>query len=295
MYFFLGGITGGLYLLGALEQLVQDHTEGGWPTAALAGSWCLPLILWCGGLLILDLTRPGRFWRLLTQMKWTSPVSIGSWTLVGFGLAALLIHPRTRDLFPALNVRHFFPRHSAGESLPQFITQDLPAGWIHFLGIPCAAVLMSYTGVLLTVSSRPLWNCSPWMGAIYFLLATTGTAGMMVVALPVLSPVGPRSSVVATASYQRLPPLIAAGGALVLLFLALHLRRAPRGPGESAERLVRGDRGLAFRVAIVLGCLLPQVLWRQRDLPFFLVITVAVSSLIGGYLLRWTTFCVEEE
>ena len=43
LYFFVGGLAGGLYLLGALEQLLFRQPENGWPLAWLGFRVALPL------------------------------------------------------------------------------------------------------------------------------------------------------------------------------------------------------------------------------------------------------------
>ena len=58
-YFFLGGIAGGAYFLGALMDLFGGPLQR--PLARLAYLVAFPLTVVCGLLLIADLRRPLRF------------------------------------------------------------------------------------------------------------------------------------------------------------------------------------------------------------------------------------------
>src|SRR5689334_4812502 len=95
IYFYLGGIAGGSYALAALIYLFGAPEDR--PLARLGFYVAFPAVVLCGPLLILDLTRPERFWhmviqseRFLPMFKWWSPMSVGSWALTLFGLFAFL-------------------------------------------------------------------------------------------------------------------------------------------------------------------------------------------------------------
>ncbi len=94
-YFFLGGIAGGAFFLGALMDLFGSPLLR--PLACLGYLVAFPLTVVCGLLLTFDLRRPLRFWHMLLQsetlrpmFKAWSPMSVGSWGLLLFGFFALL-------------------------------------------------------------------------------------------------------------------------------------------------------------------------------------------------------------
>src|SRR5207248_2311525 len=65
IYFFLGGIAGGSYFIAALIDLFgepEDHA-----LARIGYFVAFPAVLLCAPLLILDLTRPARFWHMIIQ------------------------------------------------------------------------------------------------------------------------------------------------------------------------------------------------------------------------------------
>src|SRR5262249_16674898 len=114
-YFFLGGIAAGAYFMATLIDLVGVDRDRDLPR--IGYSIALPLILLSGLFLALDLTRPERFWHMLFKsevvheafhqgwpfsgdswrtmigapaFKYWSPMSVGSWALVLFGLCSAL-------------------------------------------------------------------------------------------------------------------------------------------------------------------------------------------------------------
>src|SRR5262245_35649100 len=86
LYFWCGGLSGGTFALGALAEL--SRAPGAERVTSLAYRVAFPLIAFGSFLLLLDLTRPLRFFRLLTHFNPRSPVSLGSYGLVVYaGLA----------------------------------------------------------------------------------------------------------------------------------------------------------------------------------------------------------------
>src|SRR6266540_1045982 len=116
-----------------------------------------------GALLTLDLGRPLRFWHMLFQsehfpslmFKSWSPISFGAWAILLFGAcAALSWWEERRDRPPSLVAK-------------------LVAG----LGGLFGFFVAGYTGVLLSVTNRPIWADSPWLGALFLASgASTGAA-----------------------------------------------------------------------------------------------------------------------
>ena len=82
-YFFLGGLAGASSVLAAGAQATgRGHLERACKVAA-AGAIGLSLAA-----LVEDLGRPERFPMMLRVIKPTSPMSVGSWVLAGYGPAA---------------------------------------------------------------------------------------------------------------------------------------------------------------------------------------------------------------
>jgi formate-dependent nitrite reductase membrane component NrfD len=163
-YFFVGGVASGAYILAALVDLAGRPEER---SLARAGRYLqFGSLLLCPPLLMADLGRPERFHHMLRVFRPRSMMSQGSWALALFGpfsgAAALL--QALQDLTP----------HSR---LTRFLT--LPLRTFSWLGIPLAAYVGSYTGVLLSATNVPLWAGNRhWMGPLFFSSAlSAGLAG----------------------------------------------------------------------------------------------------------------------
>ncbi len=130
LYFFTGGTAGALAAASILARWSGQHRMG--RTArrmALAGALVSP------ALLISDLGRPARFLNMLRVVRPTSPMSLGSWTLAGFGSA--LGMAEAADL--------------AGLPVAVIGTMEGAAG---ILG----PILANYTAVLLGDTANPIWR-----------------------------------------------------------------------------------------------------------------------------------------
>jgi formate-dependent nitrite reductase membrane component NrfD len=82
-YFFLGGLAGAGSVLAAGAHLTGRHV-----TAKAMKASSLVAVSLSAAALVHDLGRPGRFVNMLRVFKPTSPMSMGSWLLAGYGPAA---------------------------------------------------------------------------------------------------------------------------------------------------------------------------------------------------------------
>lgn len=199
-YFYVGGLAGACAGVGLLADLRGEHAlaRRAW-AIALAGSVVSP------ALLISDLGRPARFLHMLRMFKVTSPMSVGSWVLVGFGTSTA----------PAA-------AHSAFDlGTPGRVAQVTAAA----LGLPLSA----YTAALIANTAVPAWHEARLELPFLF---TAGAAASAGAALTALSPV-------AEAQAAR---RLAVGGALAELALARLMERRldARGVGGAyRERPVK--------------------------------------------------------
>jgi formate-dependent nitrite reductase membrane component NrfD len=270
-YFFLGGIAGGSYVLGALLRLVGSARDEG--AARLAFLISFPTMLLCPILLTLDLGRPLRFWHMLIDsrtfglnFKYWSPMSVGAWALLIFGAfaAVMFVEVLTRDG----TLRH---------PLARGIAQALRGGFgrlVMIVGALFGLFLASYTGVLLSVSNQPVWSDTWALGGLF--LASALSVGAAAIAL--LG--GLRSDVLpAEAKLSRADRffIVLELALLVVFFLTL---------GAVGWKLVAG-RWLLLWLLVLLGTLVPLFLRTRRTgarvgspvLASFLV-------LLGGFALR---------
>jgi formate-dependent nitrite reductase membrane component NrfD len=177
-YFFLGGIAAGAYVMAALADFCGDADDRRGVRVAYYAAF--PLVGVCSLLLTIDLGRPERSWHMLIQsntgwpmFKWWSPMSVGSWGLLTFGVFrfASFVGVLAEDGW--LGLSRFSP-----------LAARLRTGWtgrLFALGGSLAAFFLgSYTGVLLGASNQPVWSNTTWIGALFLASsASTGIATMV--------------------------------------------------------------------------------------------------------------------
>jgi formate-dependent nitrite reductase membrane component NrfD len=144
IYIWLGGISGGSWLVAAAEDLAGGQDREVIRTARYVA---LGSLLGGMALLVADLGRPDRFLNMLRVFRRSSMMSLGSWGLAvygGFaGLAALL--QVAEDGW--LGNRPMLARMSRGA----------PGRTLHVVGLPPALFVGGYTGVLLGTTNTPSW------------------------------------------------------------------------------------------------------------------------------------------
>lgn len=146
-YFWLGGVAGGAATIGAVARYLGGR--GGRETARHARYLSVGLGLACPALLIADLHRPERFHHMLRVFKVSSPLSVGTWILTGFGVVsgALAVRQAADDDF-------LIRRESTTGRLARTLIPEAPLTMAHgLLGLG----LGGYTGVLLAATAVPLW------------------------------------------------------------------------------------------------------------------------------------------
>jgi formate-dependent nitrite reductase membrane component NrfD len=270
LYFFVGGIAGGSFFLAALLDLFGMRQDR--PTVRAGYYVALVGAVLSGILLTWDLNRPERFWHMLIQsergvpmFKYWSPMSIGSWALLLFGGVALLAS--LGALYESGRVRWALLRVLQRRLLRILII--VSGGLLGFF-------IAGYTGVLLSVTNRPLWADTPWLGVL-FLISGASTAAALLILL------GLRRS-------QRAPDTVRwlsrmDSGTLLLELVILFNLAMSLGP---VLRLWISAWGVLLLVGVVLvGMLLPLLLhWRPGLLGSLSRPAAAVCVLLGGFILR---------
>jgi formate-dependent nitrite reductase membrane component NrfD len=272
VYFFFGGIAGGSYALGALIHLLGSPDDR--PLARLGFYLAFPAVLVCAPLLIIDLMRPERFWHMVIQsesflpmFKWWSPMSAGSWALMVFGAFSFLSFLAALAEAGRLPMRGFRALH-----------QGMLGSVFVSLGTAFAFFLASYTGVLVSVTNRPIWADTSLLGLL-FLLSAASTAAALVILL------AGRRRWVPGVSGPALRSLYRFDGWMMLLEL-LALVAVVISLGAVATAWLNAW-GLLLLVGVVLAGILVPLLLHQRHLLGSLSIPAAsVLVLIGGFILR---------
>ena len=270
LYFFFGGLAGGCYFLAVLVDIFGRDEDR--PLARLGYYISFPCLLISGLLLTLDLNRPLRFWHMLIEsntyrpmFKYWSPMSLGSWALLIFGIFALLsflgaLVEDRRLAWPA--GRRIRPPTMLGRII------GLIGGIFGFY-------VAGYTGVLLAVTNRPIWSDTPLLGMLFVISAASISAALMILLAQRY-----RWTMPGLAALHRMDTWVVALEFLVLIAVMISL-----GPVFRAWLNAWGL--LLFFGVIVVGMLIPLALfWRREWLGNRNVSTAAALVLVGGFILR---------
>src|SRR5437899_10358700 len=174
-YFFFGGIARGGYALGRLLRLAGDPRDEGAARIAFIASF-LALIP-CPVFLTLDLGQPLRFWHMLVDtseggvaFKPWSPMSLGSWALLLFGLFSFVSF-----LAAVADVGWF----RAASPIARILRGGAGLVW-SAVGTVFGLFICAYTGVLLAVSNQPVWSDAGWvLGGMFLASALAGSLAML--------------------------------------------------------------------------------------------------------------------
>jgi formate-dependent nitrite reductase membrane component NrfD len=176
LYFFVGGISGGALLIASLLRLFGAPEDRHFIRLGVYISFVGTLV--SGILLIIDLGVPLRFWHMLVQnntgrpmFKWWSPMSVGAWGLLVFGFFSFLATLRAlRD-----------DRRLTWSTL-EYLDRAPVSMFGAVGGMLGGLFLAGYTGVLLSVTNRPIWADSSWLGLLFLLSGiSTSVAAMLLI------------------------------------------------------------------------------------------------------------------
>jgi Ni/Fe-hydrogenase subunit HybB-like protein len=174
-YFFFGGLSGGSYALGTLMRLFGAPADQ--RAARIAYIVSFVALVPCPIFLILDLGQPLRFINMLYDastgglaFKYWSPMSLGSWALLGFGLFSFV------SFLGAMGESGT----RALEPFARLLRGTVGTVW-SVIGTGFGFFVAGYTGVLLAVSNQPVWSDAGWVLAGLFLAsALTGSAALLI-------------------------------------------------------------------------------------------------------------------
>lgn len=269
LYFFLGGIAGGSYLIATLADLLRFEKHG---VLIRAGRYLSCVCLLASPvLLILDLGRPLRFHHMLRVLKFRSVMSLGSWGLSAFGLCCGLTTAYQAASDGLLN---WFPM------LARWI-KAVPVKLIEVPGSLFGLFVASYTGVLLSSTAVPLWARARRVLGPLFLSSALSTA---LASLSCLLAFG-RTNQSLVEKLER--------AEMVSLSMELGLISAlPRLLGSLGKPLFRGRTGLLFGGGTIgAGLAFPLLVriigkLRGKSTPRTATIGLSLLVLTGGMILR---------
>ncbi len=268
-YFFVGGLAGGAYFLAVLIDLFADPRDR--RLARIGYYIALPAVVLGAIFLVLDLRRPLRFWHMLVEsntlrpiFKTWSPMSLGSWALLVFGAFALVGFLAALAEAGRPGWRWLHP-----------LRPPAPFGTaIGIVGACLGLYVAGYTGVLLTITNRPIWANTPLLGFLFIVSSASIAAALMLLLA--------RSRGVPTPGHlalQRFDRWV-----IMLEFLVLVAFLASLG---ALFRVWLSWWGLALLIGVfVIGMLLPWLIERRPRGGLAGVPLAAILVLVGGFVLR---------
>ena len=294
----LAGMAGGAYFTGFLV----DRLSGGANKRLfrLATYLGIPLAVIGVILLIVDLGVPIRFWRLLTEFKLITAMSMGTWILMAWVIIAFIL--------VALWWAERFVSEKTSRNLQRLTS--LLAG----INVVFAVLLMTYTGALLAVSSQPLWAGTVILPSLFVASAiSTGVAILIITALiataitkgnwtelklAINQVTGSTDWAISNQTVRQLAKTLAVVIVIELVVLIGYViwlgTSGMVGTGEALNLLFTGVLAAPFWIGVVLLALLipfgllvtnwgkeieSKVVWRA-------IVTSSACVIVGGLILR---------
>jgi formate-dependent nitrite reductase membrane component NrfD len=194
------------------------------------------------------------------MFKYWSPMSIGSWVLLGFG---------------AFTLASFLGALAEDERIPwpafrKFRAPSVPGIVIELLGGISGFYVASYTGVLLAVTNRPIWSDTPLLGMLFVISAASTSAALMTL-------LAHRSALTlpGLVDLQRMETWVVTLELVVFAAVVVSL-------GRVLSAWMNGW-GLLLLIVVALGMVAPLFLASRKSPSMS---TSAILVLIAGLLLR---------
>jgi formate-dependent nitrite reductase membrane component NrfD len=174
-YFFFGGLSGGSYALGTLLRFGGDPRDASAARIAFITSFIA--LIPCPIFLTLDLGQPIRFWHMLVDtsggglaFKPDSPMSLGSWALLIFGLFSFV------SFLGAIGETGLL---RAASPIARVLRGGAGLVW-SAIGTVFGVFICAYTGVLLAVSNQPVWSDAALaLGGMVLASALAGSVALL--------------------------------------------------------------------------------------------------------------------
>ena len=168
IYLWLAGMAGGAFIAAKAAGRFSGSKDDS--LLRLATYLAVPLAVLGVLLLIFELGNPIRFWHLFTQFDFGSPMSMGTWILIAWVMICMVM--------------------IVSWWLQGKVSQEAAASLVGLrkllsrINVFFSAALITYTGVLLAVSSQSLWAGTVLLPALFVVSAvSTGVAVLVLAAL----------------------------------------------------------------------------------------------------------------
>jgi protein NrfD len=256
--FFLAGMGGGMLVFSGLAEILAGKGQ-----VSIVAAFAAPLLIAMGaGLLLLELGRPLRGWRVFLKPR--AILTIGAWSmLLAIGFGALY----ASFSIPGVPWENW-----------QIVRQLLAA-----LCVITGLVVATYPGILLgRHKARPFWT-GPGMMALFLTSSlATGLAAHSLLG-QISPPAGPS---VLNSLHGLISGALVFQLALWLGYLYVKQTGTTLREAQAAQRWTRGDMAGQFWIGFMaLGTFLPLIFEMLNSSVVWLIGDLLVIS--GGALMRW--------
>ncbi len=264
LYFFGEGVSSGAYVLATAAEFFGGPAYRRFIRVSRILS--LLTMMPCPPLLIADLGRPERFLHMLRVFKPSSPMNLGAWALTGFGIPVTYLG---LEQMPWIVPQRY-----------RFLLRYVPRRVAMLLGLGPAFIMMSYPGVLLSITSVPLWMRTRMLGALLASSSMVTSAAALALA-SAIHPFMDRGTRDAMRQIEKAAHICEAGAMTGFLIRA----RRVSGP------LIVGRQARLFWYgAVGCGLVAPWLINRAQGKRAGRASTVvsALLTLVGGLALKWS-------
>lgn len=272
LYLFLGGLVAGILFFSGFYYLKGKKEE--YPTAVKkAPLFVIPLLTVGMIALFLDLSHKLYVWRFYTAIRFESPMSWGSWTL-------LLIMPLSL-VWSLIWVKELWPKFNWPfawiEKFINFATKFQKS--IAWSVVILAVILGMYTGILLSAfNARPFWNTSI-LGPL-FLTSGLSTGAALTLLLS--------KSEVEKKKFSQIDMMIIGIELFLIIHLFMGFLASTQVHIDAANLFLGGEYTAPFWIFVVgMGLILPLMIeiFERKGIHVSVKIP-AILVLLGGYILR---------
>lgn len=280
LYLFLAGLSAGAIMTSLAVKWIKGNESPPWDGLIKAGALIAPIAI-CAGLLLLvvDLTRPLYFWKLLIHYNLASVMSLG--------VIALLVYTPLSFIYAAIKFKHL----SILKPLRSLIDRvgDSPR-WLERLLVVFSVIIAAYTGFLLSaIYHYPLLN-TPMLPLLFLASSlSAGIAGAILVGLLFFRPQVNESNARFLLMLD-LRVIVMELLLLVILFIGLYFQGADKA-AVAVQALTAGGWAWFFWLGVVaLGIMTPLTVamtaLRHHDYKVGYILFNATATMVGVVLLR---------
>jgi len=297
IYLWLAGMAGGAFLAAKAAGRFSGSKDDS--LLRLATYLALPLAVIGVLLLIFELGNPIRFWHLFTQFDFNSPMSMGTWILIAWALIAVVM--------------------IVSWWLQGKVSQEAAASLaglrklLSRINVVFSAALITYTGVLLAVSSQSLWAGTILLPALFVVSAVSTGVAVLILAALALNSIADGSmaelklaltqifgSTELKTPKEMIVRLAEADAVIIVLEIIAMVGyviwlATSTGGSDALGVLTTGSMAAPFWVGVVLLALLipfglDLTIRGKTSETKGVMMTIVTSSLcviVGGLILRW--------